>query len=120
MLRAHLEEQGIALDDTPARRVPFETLLRHSAALLDPAAARLGHRLGLPRTARRKEVEAALADHPVVLLTGAAGVGKSILGRLVVGDVQTHGEVAAAVNLAGRRGDSLTWRLTSVRDCRTR
>jgi len=104
MLRARLEGDGFALDVHPARRRSFETARTATVALLNPEAARLGRRLSLARAPLRSKVIEVLADHDSVLLTGRAGVGKSILARLVGADVSDEGAVVLALNLAGRTG----------------
>ncbi len=102
MLRARLEAMGLALDAAPARRAAFEELRRSSAPLLDRAAAAVGRQLHLPRDGLRQELWAAVAEHDLVLVGGKAGVGKSVLARLVGADLAAAGAVAAAINLSGR------------------
>jgi hypothetical protein len=104
MLRTRLEGDGFALQAHPARRRSFETARTATVALLNPEAARLGRRLSLARVPLRSRVIEALADHDSVLLTGRAGVGKSILARLVGADVSDEGDVVLALNLTGRTG----------------
>lgn len=104
MLRTHLEQQGVALNAVPARRAAFETLLTASRNLLDTAAAQLGRRLHLPRVTLRAHAADAVVEHPIVVLCGRAGVGKSVLGRLVAADLEETGATVAAIGLSGRTG----------------
>ncbi len=104
MLRARLERRCLALNDTPSRRSAFDRLSAASERLLDPAAARLGYRLHLPRSELRRTVRAALDDQDTLVLSGRAGVGKSIAARLVARDLTDDGDAVVAVNLAGRTG----------------
>lgn len=60
MLMSRLESEGVALDAAPPRRVAFDALRRATAGLLDPAAARLGHRLTLQRIGLREQARDAL------------------------------------------------------------
>ncbi len=104
MLRRELEIRGVALDAAPARRAAFDRLVLVSMPLLDPAAARLGHRLHLPRTGLREQVAAAVEEQEVLVLGGRAGVGKSIIARLVAHDLLDAGAAVAAISLTGRTG----------------
>lgn len=103
-LRARLERHGLALNDTPRRRAAFDRLRAASESLLDPAGARLGHRLHLSRHELRRNVRAALDDQASLVLSGRAGVGKSVAARLVARDLTDAAEAVVAVNLAGRTG----------------
>ncbi len=104
VLTARLERDGLALDAAPARRVAFAAVRTATEGLLDPGAARLGHRLALPRDPLRAQVRNALDEHPAVLLGGRAGVGKSVLARLVGQDLTAAGDVVVPIDLAGRTG----------------
>jgi hypothetical protein len=104
MLREHLERKGVALSDTPTRRAAFHQLEAASRPILDQAGARLGHRLHLPRQVVRRQVRSAVEEHQALVLAGPAGVGKSIMARLVAADLADDGAVVVAVNLAGRTG----------------
>jgi len=73
MLRARLEQEGIALNDAPARRRAFDRLQEASQHLLDPAAARVGNRLHLPRPTLRRAVRSAVEEHDILVLAGRAG-----------------------------------------------
>lgn len=102
MLRRRIEAVGIALDAVPARRAAFERLRAASAPLLDRSAARLGHQLHLPRTPLRRQLNEAIDDHELIVVGGRAGVGKSILARLVAADIDATGETVGVLNLSGR------------------
>lgn len=104
MVRARLEQRGVALDAAPRQRASFEALAASSVPLLDPNLARIGGRLHLPRWAIRQEVEFAVGDARILLLAGRAGVGKSVLARLVAHDLRARDASVVAVNLAGRTG----------------
>lgn len=104
MLRARLEANGLALDDTPARRAAFQRLADASRGLLDPTVATLGNHLHLPRSALRLAVRSAIDEHEVLVLAGRAGVGKSITARLVANNLASAGAAVAVLNLSGRGG----------------
>ncbi len=104
LLRLSLEERGFALDAAPAQRAAFETLLEASAEALDTNVVSLGGRLVLPRLAVRGVVRDAVVEAPTVLISGPAGVGKSMLARLVADDLSTDGAAVLAINLSNRTG----------------
>jgi hypothetical protein len=104
MLRQRLEGVGIALDAEPARRAAFAHLAAVGTRLTDPSVARIGQTVRLARQALREEVASTLEQNDIVIVTGVAGIGKSVLGRLVAHDVGSTGDVACALTLQGRTG----------------
>lgn len=104
MVRAKAESRGHALDAEPARRAAFRALEAASQEALDPAGATLGHVLHLPRLELRAQVRATVEANPIVVLGGPAGVGKSVMSKLVASDLVAEGAVAVVLNLTGRTG----------------
>jgi len=104
MLRRALEDDGVALNSAPAQAAAFLTLASASAPALDLRAAQLGGELRLPRLQLRADVVDSVREHGATLLSGRAGVGKSMLGRLVAEDLRADGATVVALNLTGRAG----------------
>lgn len=104
MLRRALEDRGLALDQAPAQAAAFRALLAASADALDSGQARLGRQLLLPRAELRADIADAVLQQHATLLSGRAGVGKSMLGRLVADDLRNDGAIVVGLSLAGRTG----------------
>jgi hypothetical protein len=104
MLRVALEEKGVALSAAPARAAAFNALLAESERALDTGVVLLGGQLRLPREQLRASVVDAVRQNNATLLRGRAGVGKSMLARLVAEDLRSEGAVVVGINLAGRTG----------------
>jgi hypothetical protein len=101
MLRAALEERHYALNHVPARAAAFRALESVSADVLDTSAVRLGRQLLLPRDDLRAKIRDSVAEHEVSILSGRAGVGKSMLGRLVAEGLRSDGAVVVGIDLRG-------------------
>lgn len=104
MLLRALEERGVVIDQAPAHEAAFQTLLAASSDTLTTSVARLGNHLQLARTAIRDEVADAVSRHDGTLLSGRAGVGKSMIARLVAEDLRTEGATVLGIGLTGRSG----------------
>lgn len=104
MLRARLDDDGHSLDAAPRLQAAFRRLEAASAQLVDQRRAVLGRQLHLERTVLRRAVRRAIDDSIAVLLAGRAGVGKSVMSRLVAQDLIDDGAVAVFIDLVGQRG----------------
>lgn len=107
MLRAALLAAGVALDTAPQHRHELERVLTASADELARTVDQIGGTLRLERARVVDQIDRAVAGGGLVLISGSAGVGKSVLARRCV---QEQGENATvvAINLAVRGGDSPT------------
>jgi DNA-binding SARP family transcriptional activator/tetratricopeptide (TPR) repeat protein len=120
--RVLVTESG--LDPGPALQVIESQILAHDPAIQWSAPPRLGDVSGLPRSGARqgelvgrggavREVVEAMAGHPVVVLTGPPGIGKSRVVRSVVAGserltcVLDAEQVAAPDLLAGALASAL-------------
>lgn len=106
MLRSALMARGIPLTTDPRHRIELDRVLDASRQELDRTVDQIGGRLRLERPALSGTVREAIQAGGIVLVSGAAGAGKSVLARRAVQDVG-EGATVVAVSLSTRAGDTL-------------
>ncbi|MDX8141535.1 hypothetical protein SK854_05385 [Lentzea sp. BCCO 10_0061] len=106
MLRAKLMRREVALTVEPKQRVALAKLAAATQRELGATTWAIADRLELPRKKALDRIKAAVEANSFVLVSGSAGVGKSVLARRVI-----HGMTATAstviVNLTGRSQETL-------------
>lgn len=106
MLRAELERHGVALTVEPKQRAALKKLAEATKRELDATPWKIAGRLELPRVLTLHRIKDAVATHAIVLVSGPAGVGKSVLARRAVKELGTTA-TTVVINLAGRGRESL-------------
>lgn len=108
-LRAELDRAGVALTDDSRQREALGELTTWTTAFLDrPARNKVAGQLHLPRIALMSGLVAAVRDHPLILVTGRAGAGKSVLARLMACELRDSGWVVVALSLTERHWRTLS------------
>ena len=106
MLRAALNARGYPLTADPHHQSELGRVLDASRQELDRTVDQMGGRLRLERTPPAHELGEAIQAGGIVLVSGAAGVGKSVLSRRAVQGLG-EGATVVAINLTTRSGDTL-------------
>ncbi|MFB8290204.1 hypothetical protein [Kitasatospora purpeofusca] len=97
MLRDRLRRQGIVLRGDPPARADLDALAAHTNGLLEQhGGGRIGGQLRLERAAQLADLVATIGRHPVVLVTGPAGTGKSTLARAGLQEIRASGTATVA------------------------
>ncbi|UQU67528.1 ATP-binding protein [Couchioplanes caeruleus] len=105
MVRAALFARQIPLTADPRHRADLDRVLKASRQELAHTVDRMGGKLRLERVAAAEELVEAIGEG-IVLVSGAAGVGKSVLARRAVKRLGDDATVVA-VDLTTRSGDTL-------------
>ncbi|WP_203809480.1 ATP-binding protein, partial [Actinoplanes couchii] len=106
MLRAALNARSIPLTADPRHRTELGRVLDASRQELARTVDQMGGRLRLERATPARELGKAIQLGGIVLVSGAAGVGKSVLSRRAVQDLDESATVVA-ISLSTRSGDTL-------------
>ncbi|MFE2750592.1 AAA family ATPase [Actinosynnema sp. NPDC059335] len=106
MVRAKLLGREVALTVEPRQRAALAKLAAATQRELDATAWTIADRLELPREKTVDRIKAAVQASSFVLVTGSAGVGKSVLARRVVKDLAATASTVI-VNLTGRSRETL-------------
>ncbi|GAA3945343.1 ATP-binding protein [Actinoplanes auranticolor] len=106
MLRAALNARGIPLTADPRHRIELGRVLDASRQELARTVDQMGGRLRLERATPARELGKAIQRGGIVLVSGTAGVGKSVLSRRAVQDLDDSATVVA-ISLSTRSGDTL-------------
>lgn len=106
MVRAELERRGIALTVEPKQRVASAKLSAVTHRQLAETPWTIAGQLELPRVRAGEQIRRAMAERRFVMVTGAPGVGKSVLARRVIRDLPIA-STGVIINLAGRGQASL-------------
>jgi len=107
MLRAELERRGVALSVDRRHAVDLRQLTVAGDSVLAGIPTAIAGQLQLPREVLVDRVTQALEGTDPVLLTGAAGVGKTSLAALAVRRMKENGATVATISLNGRTGQRL-------------
>ncbi|MEU4564992.1 hypothetical protein AB0F72_41995 [Actinoplanes sp. NPDC023936] len=105
MVRAALFARGIPLTADPRHRVELDRVLEASRQELARTVDRIGGTLRLERATAVERLAQAIGPG-IVLVAGAAGVGKSVLARHAVQRLSDKATVVA-ISLTTRGGDTL-------------
>ncbi|MFE9750241.1 hypothetical protein ACFYOT_35500 [Saccharothrix saharensis] len=106
MLRAKLLRREVALTVEPKQRAALAKLAAATQRELGTTAWTIADRLELPREKTLDRIKAAVEANSFVLVSGSAGVGKSVLARRAVKDLAATASTAI-INLTGRSQESL-------------
>ncbi len=106
MLRATLLARGIPLTTDPRHRIELDRVLDASRQELARTVDQMGGTLRLERAAAAHALGEAIQAGGIVLASGAAGVGKSVLARRAVQGLG-DGATVVAISLTTRSGDTL-------------
>lgn len=106
MLRSALMARGIPLTADPRHRVQLDRVLSASRQELARTVDQIGGRLRLERPGPAGDLRDAIQAGGIVLVSGAAGAGKSVLARRAVQELG-DGATAVAISLSTRSGDTL-------------
>ncbi|WP_285628255.1 hypothetical protein [Kineosporia sp. NBRC 101677] len=106
MLRAALSVRGIPLTADPRRREELGRVLDFSRQELARTKDQMGGQLRLERATPARELGEAIQAGGIVLVSGTAGVGKSVLSRRAVQGLGA-GATVVAISLTTRSGDTL-------------
>jgi hypothetical protein len=101
-LRTKLEAKGIGLATDPNLAQHVDAVARHLDFVLAESKRDLGDGLALERTETLDEFVRHLAAPGIVVVSGSAGAGKSVLARRALEQAAATGAHTAAVNLTGR------------------
>ena len=106
MLRSALTARGIPLTTDPRHRTELDRVLEASRQELARTVDQIGGRLRLERPGPARELRDAIQAGGIVLVSGAAGAGKSVLARRAVQDLG-DGATVVAISLSTRAVDTL-------------
>lgn len=100
LLRMELERRGVALPSSHIGAAAFRRSQASTEGILSNLNARIAGSLHLPRQALRDRITSCALEHPITLVTGKAGAGKSALACLAAADLRSSGNVVIVVALA--------------------
>ncbi|MBN1245579.1 ATP-binding protein [Candidatus Bathyarchaeota archaeon] len=92
ILRNQMPED-ILLEDAPNCALDLARLRKHSDMVLDSISDSIGLKVRLPRNEKIDELEAAIKENEVVVISGEPMVGKSVLLKLFANRLRSEGDV---------------------------